>query len=195
MEKRIYNVQLRADQQSRMVEGYAVVFDSFSKDLGGFKEIISADAFDETDMSDTKALFNHNYDFPLASIDSNSLVLDVDEKGIRYTFEMPNTTYGNDLLELMSRGIIYQSSFAFTVDSGNTRFYKDDDGKTIRSINKIEKLYDVSIVTEPAYEDTSVAIKRYNQYIQEQEEQQKPVKKADWIDSYLTILNLGNNDN
>ena len=48
-------------------------------------------------MNDTKALFNHNYDFPLASIDSNSLVLDIDEKGIRYTFEMPNTTYGNDL--------------------------------------------------------------------------------------------------
>ena len=195
MEKRIYNVQLRADQQSRMVEGYAVVFDSFSKDLGGFKEIISANAFDETDMTDTKALFNHSYDFPLASIDSNTLVLDVDEKGIRYTFEMPNTSYGNDLLELMSRGIIYKSSFAFTVDSGNTRFYKDDDGKTVRSINKIEKLYDVSIVTEPAYEDTSVAIKRYKQYIEEQEELKKPVIKADWIDSYLQILNLGNNDN
>ena len=189
-EQRTYKIEYRAEADSRMVEGYAALYDSDSNDLGGFTERIAPGAFDETDMSDTVALFNHDYNFPLAARNNNSLEIIHDEKGIRYRFEMPNTSYGNDLLELMRSGLVSQSSFAFTVRGEDTKWEKDKD-KYVRHINKIEKLYDVSPVTVPAYPDTSAAVRSLEQY----KEEIKPQATADWLDSYLKILNLGQNDN
>ena len=189
-EQRTYKIEYRAEADSRMVEGYAALYDSDSNDLGGFTERIAPGAFDETDMSDTVALFNHDYNFPLAARTNNSLEIIHDEKGIRYRFEMPNTSYGNDLLELMRSGLVSQSSFAFTVRGEDTKWEKDKD-KYVRHINKIEKLYDVSPVTVPAYPDTSAAVRSLEQY----KEEIKPQATADWLDSYLKILNLGQNDN
>ena len=189
-EQRTYKIEYRAEPDSRMVEGYAALYDSDSNDLGGFTERIAPGAFDETDMSDTVALFNHDYNFPLAARNNNSLEIIHDEKGIRYRFEMPNTSYGNDLLELMRSGLVSQSSFAFTVRGEDTKWEKDKD-KYVRHINKIQKLYDVSPVTVPAYPDTSAAVRSLEQY----KEEIKPTATADWLDSYLKILNLGQNDN
>lgn len=189
MEKRTFKIEFRNEPESRMVEGYAAMYDVYSKDLGNFIETIKPGAFNNTDITETKALFNHDYNYPLASYSNNSLQIEFDEVGIKYRFEMPNTSYGDDLLELMKNGLIYQSSFAFTVNPEKTQWTKTD-GKNVRNIYEIDTLYDVSIVTNPAYEDTSVAIKRYQDFVN-----QKPVKKADWINSYFKILNLGNNDN
>ena len=61
MEKRTYKIEYRAEADSRMVEGYAALYDSYSSDLGGFTERIAPGAFDETDMTETVALFNHDY--------------------------------------------------------------------------------------------------------------------------------------
>jgi hypothetical protein len=75
--------------------------------------------------------------------------LSVDEKGLRYEFSIPETSYGKDLAINMKNGNINQSSFAFTV--GSDEWSTDEDGNDIRTITSIEKLYDVSPVTYPAY--------------------------------------------
>ena len=187
-EKRTYKIELRAEPDSRMVEGYAALYDSLSKDLGGFQERLSPGAFGDTDMSETVALFNHDYNFPLASRNNNSLEITHDDKGIRYRFEMPNTSYGNDLLELMRSGIVSQSSFAFTVNYDDTEWEKREDGTHVRHIKKIKKLYDVSPVTSPAYADTTAAVRSFEQY----KEETKPQPTADWLDYYLKTLEYDN---
>lgn len=143
----------------RTVEGYAAVFDSPSEYIG-WTEIIHRGAITNETIkeSDVLAKFNHNDEKVLARSrkGDGSLLLDIDDKGLRYMFEAPNTALGNELLEYLHRGDITQSSFAFTVskEEGAERWYKQD-GVIYRDIYKIDKLYDVSPVFQPAYESTS----------------------------------------
>ena len=141
----------------RSIEGYAAVFNSESEDMG-FIEIIHPQAItqDTINNSDIFALFNHSDDRPLARSKNGEggLSLEIDEKGLKYTFEAPNTTVGNDLLELVANGVINKSSFAFTVPQGGDDWEVKDD-KLVRHIYKIDKLYDVSPVLVPAYQETS----------------------------------------
>jgi HK97 family phage prohead protease len=91
----------------------------------------------------------------LARTGSGTLTLSVDERGLRYEFDAPNTTAGNDLLEMLKRGDVSQSSFAFTVKDEKWDEVKAE--MPIRTITKVKRLYDVSPVTYPAYPDTTVA--------------------------------------
>lgn len=142
---------------SRTIQGYAVVFNSESEDMG-FIEIIHPEAITEDTIknSDIFALFNHSDDRPLARSKNGDggLSLEIDEKGLKYTFEAPNTTVGNDLLELVANGVIDKSSFAFTVPQGCDDWEVKDD-KLVRHIFQIDRLYDVSPVLVPAYQETS----------------------------------------
>jgi HK97 family phage prohead protease len=103
------------------VEGYALVFNSESNDLGGFKEIIDSRALEGViDNSDVLCLLNHNEDkgvLARCNKGNGSLRLTVDERGLKYTFEGPKTALGDELLEGLRRGDITTSSFAFTVSS------------------------------------------------------------------------------
>ena len=150
---------------SRTIQGYAVVFNSESEDMG-FIEIIHPEAITEDTIknSDVFALFNHSDDRPLARSKNGEggLSLEIDEKGLKYTFEAPNTTVGNDLLELVGNGVIDKSSFAFTVPQGGDDWEVKDD-KLVRHIYKINKLYDVSPVLVPAYKATSCASTDYDE--------------------------------
>ena len=141
----------------RSIEGYAAVFNSESEDMG-FIEIIHPQAItqDTINNSDIFALFNHDDDRVLARSKNGvgTLSLKVDSKGLKYTFEAPNTTMGNDLLELVNNGVIDKSSFAFTVPQGGDDWEVKDD-KLVRHIFKIDRLYDVSPVLVPAYQETS----------------------------------------
>lgn len=158
------------DNESRLVEGYALKFDNLSVDFGWFKEKIDRKALDNADMTDVVALFNHNDNFVLARTISNTLTLTVDDIGLKYSFEAPKTTIGNDLIEMLSRGDIQHSSFSFTVE--DQLWEEDENGEEIRTILKINKLFDVSPVTFPAYRETDVSIaKRFY------EEQKKPIEK------------------
>lgn len=161
-EKRFFegNIQIeqRADgQPSRRVVGYAAVFDKWSRNFGGwFKEKIDKNAFDEVLDQDTVALFNHNQDYVLAR-NGKTLTLSVDETGLKYEFDAPNTTAGNDLLESISRGDITGSSFQFTVKESSWRTSDTTDVEEERTIVKVDQLIDVAPVTFPAYPDTTVA--------------------------------------
>ena len=154
-EIRSITAELRAATEGRTIEGYAAVYNQ-EADLGFFREIIMPGAFDGADMSDVRALFNHNPDGILARTASGTMQLEVDERGLKFRFEAPNTTLGNDLLEMIRRVDISQSSFAFTVAKGGDEWEDGDERADLRKIKKFRALYDVSPVTYPAYTQTSV---------------------------------------
>ena len=146
--------------ESRLVSGYAIVFNSDSNDLGGFTERINPDALTGVvEKSDVLCLLNHNEDrgvLARSNKGEGSLTLEIDEIGLKYSFEAPNTALGDELLEGLRRGDITTSSFAFTVekDSGS----KNEDGSYLRTINSISELFDVSPVYRAAYDATSVKV-------------------------------------
>ena len=160
------NVELRMDNEKNVVVGYGAVFNSESNDLGGFVEYIDKNAFDGRLEDDVRFLINHD-GMPLARTTNGTLRLSVDEKGLKYEADMPDTTLARDLMTLLKNGTINQSSFAFIVeeDSWDVR-----DGKNVRTINKISRLFDVSSVTYPAYNEAgSFALRSFENFKKEQE--------------------------
>ena len=155
VEQRAYEGELKA-VEGRTVEGYASVFNSMSEDLGGFREIILPGAFSEVLDNDVRALYNHDSNYLLARTASGTLELKEDDKGLYYRFEMPNTTYGNDMLELFRRGDLSQSSFGFTVEKDS---WKLENGQHVRYIERVGSLFDVSPVVYPAYTAASSGLR------------------------------------
>jgi len=157
MEKRIYNIETRIDSTDdgkEMVVGHASMYNTRSEFMG-FYETIEEGAFTDEliNSSDVRALINHDQNLILARNTSGTLKLEADDQGLRYEFEMPETSYGKDLAVSMKRGDITQSSFAFTVEEDD--WTTDDNGNDLRTIKKIKRLYDVSPVTYPAYQDAN----------------------------------------
>ena len=161
LEIRSFNIELRDEPESRHIEGYGSVFNERSLDLGGFVEMIAPGAFDGViERSDVKCYLDHNPGKGILARSRNgkgSLSLVVDEKGLKYSFDAPKTNLGDEVVEGLKRGDYSQSSFAFTVD--DEIWTKEEDGSYLRTITKIGGLYDVSIVANPAYEGTSVALR------------------------------------
>ena len=186
------NIEIRAtnstpvvSQDSRTVEGYAVVFNSQSEDLGFYETINPAAITEEVlKRSDVFCLFNHDQDKVLArsKYGTGSLQLQLDERGLKYTFLAPNTDLGEELLEYLKRGDIDSSSFAFTVstDEGSEVWTTGTDGRQYREILKIDELHDVSPVWNPAYSSTSVSqrtLDKLNQLREMQDEKEKEVQE------------------
>ena len=147
----------RAEGDSRTVRGRAVVFDSWSEDLGGFRERIAKGALDGViARSDIFALMDHDRRRGILGRckrgDEVSLRLKVTDEGLEYEFEAPETALGDELLSCLERGEIDGSSFAFTVLEDNWERVGDEYQRTI---TKIDELYDVSPVYSPAYSQTT----------------------------------------
>ena len=186
MEKRVFEIETRMEEgETVKVVGHASVYNTMSEDLGGFREIIAPGAFDDVLENDVRALINHDGNLILARTTSGTLALSTDEKGLRYEFEMPETSYGKDLAVSMKRGDITQSSFAFTVadDSWDTR-----DGMDVRTINKVKRLFDVSPVTYPAYPDADNLVIAQRGLSVYKEKQEREKEELDLVKR--SILNL-----
>ncbi|ORI74986.1 prohead protease [Leuconostoc sp. BM2] len=140
------------------IGGYAVVFDEPSQNLGGFIERVDPNAFDDVDFSDVVALYDHNFANVLGRTSANTLKLDIDKKGLHFILDIPNTTLGNDVYTNIRAGNLKGMSFGFTVDSDEWGKETDDTPK--RTINSVGALYEVSVVTMPAYQETTVAVTR-----------------------------------
>ncbi|MDX7989866.1 HK97 family phage prohead protease [Xenorhabdus littoralis] len=162
-ELRCYPGEVRADTpegQPTHIVGYGSVFDSRSEPLWGFREIIKPGAFDEVLNDDVRGLFNHDPNFILGRSTSGTLSLSVDDKGLRYDITAPDTQTIRDLvLAPMLRGDITQSSFAFRVARDGEEWYEDEEGIVIREIHRVARLYDVSPVTYPAYQEADSAVR------------------------------------
>ena len=167
----VQDLELRMDGDKPTVVGYGAVFNSMSNDLGGFREFIAPNAFEGRLEDDVRFLINHDANLILARTTNGTLRLSVDEKGLRYEADMPNTSTARDLMELLKNGTISQSSFAFTVEEDS---WEVKDGMNIRTIDKVSQLYDVSSVTYPAYNSasSSVALRSMKEW-QEKEEAKK----------------------
>lgn len=154
--------------EGRHIQGYAIVWGVESRVLcdwdGEFIEVIERGAVDDEllQRSDVKALYNHMRDYLLARCTNGegTLQLTIDERGLRYDFDAPETTWGNDVLELVKRGDLRGSSFAFTAD--DVAYSQRPDGTRIRRVRKLSGLYDVSVVADPAYTQTSVDARAFN---------------------------------
>lgn len=154
------NSNVDTTQQDMTIEGYAIIFNSLSDDLGGFKEIISPNALQGVDISDVKCLINHDFNYVIGRTQANTLELSVDSKGLYFKCKLPNTSYARDIYENISAGNVNQCSFFYTLPpkDDSARTWKKINGEYVQTINQIDQLIEVSIVTIPAYQDTSVAV-------------------------------------
>lgn len=165
--RNITNQIKRSNEDSRLVEGVAIVFNSDSQDMG-YTEIINPSAIDQDtiERSDIFAYLNHDSTrgvLARSRYGIGSLTLALGEDGLHYSFEAPKTQLGDELLSYLSRGEINTSSFAFTIAENGDRWYRDENGNLKREITKIDRLYDVSPVFEPAYLATSVSRRKLDE--------------------------------
>jgi len=164
-------VEVRAKEGGgAVIRGIAAIYDKLSDNLGGFREIIAPGAFEETDMSDVRGLFNHDSNYVLGRTKSDTLTLKRVREGLEYEIDVPDTQTIRDLvLEPIKRGDISQSSFGFIIGRGNDTWDENEDGVLIRTIHKIRELFDVSPVTFPAYPDTTVGARSMGSFVEERE--------------------------
>ena len=190
MEKRYFNIETRTEKRedgSTTITGHAAVFNQLSIDLGGFREVIAPNAFESVLSDVVRALINHDPNLLLARTTSGTLNLEQTNEGLQYSFDVPDTTYGRDLIISMERKDITQSSFAFTIEDDSWETTEDGE---IRTINKVKQLYDVSPVTYPAYpsaDDLTLA-KRSLALHKEKEENKKQEK--DLVQRSLVALKI-----
>ena len=156
---------LRAGKKPMTLEGYAALYDEETV-VGGQRERIQRGAFDGRLNDDVRLLFNHDNNMPFARTTNGTLKLSVDERGLYYKANVIDTQAGRDLYAMVQRGDVTQSSFAFSISERSF-----DDGVMV--IEKVGQLYDVSPVTYPAYEATSVVARKKVETKQPQQDMRK----------------------
>jgi HK97 family phage prohead protease len=139
--------------EERTIEGYFALYEDETELFDGVYEIISKGAFDKTINSDVRALWNHNTQYVLGRSKNGSLKLQADEKGLFGTIKLPNTQYADDLYELVQRGDIDQASFGFNI---NDEEIEELASGGYRWRLKEVDLHEISVVTFPAYENTTI---------------------------------------
>ncbi|WP_143449412.1 phage major capsid protein [Levilactobacillus brevis] len=166
--------------KGKTISGYAIVWNSPSKDLGGFTEIVTPKALDGVDLSNVLMLNNHDYTQVLASVKAGTLTLETDDKGLHFTAQLPNTSFANDVYEEVQSGNVDSCSFGFDSDDDTDEWTKDDDGNITRTINQVKSLFDVSVVAVPAYDDTNVQVdtRSYEKFINQEKEPDNMAKQT-----------------
>ena len=157
LETRVFQVEdfeVREDADGMHLEGYAALFNSRSENLGGFTETIQPGAFRASlkSRNDIKLLWNHDSGAVLGSTRAGTLTLIEDEKGLRVSATLPNTTHGRDAKELISRGDVSAFSFGFSMPArGGDEWNSDGTERVLKSV----RLHEVSLVAFPAYPATA----------------------------------------
>lgn len=174
--------------QGKHLTGYAIVFNSPSKDLGGFKEVIAPGALDDVDLSDVYMCDNHDLSKILASTKAGTLKLDVDDKGLHFDADLTDTTAADDVYKNVKAGNLSAMSFSFiAADDGDT-FTKDDSGQVIRTINDVKSLFEISSVAIPAYDESNVSVNKRSYTAWMADQQQKETEKTNSIKKEDTDL-------
>lgn len=175
VEYRILARPLEIRQQSgdadgpAILAGYAAVFNELSVDLGGWREIIMPGAFAAAIVdADVRSLWQHNSEFVLGRTTNNTLRLVEDEIGLRSEIDPPATTWAADALISMRRGDVNQMSFSFQIPPGGDTWRETEEGYWLRTIWRVQPLYEVSPVTFPAYPATSIQARNHLAALQAQ---------------------------
>lgn len=182
-EIRKLGLQFRAEtteEEKMEIKGYAVVFNS--PETYGYTEVIDEHALDETDMNDVVLRYNHDESFMvLARTRNGSLKLKKDEKGLFMEATLQNNiTEHRNIFNAIDSGLIDKQSFAFTVEEDEYDYETDT-----RTITKIGKLFDVSVVDQPFYNATDVSVASKNDdflerraELRKQHEEKKALEEA-----------------
>lgn len=173
------------DKQPKTIEGYALLFNSPSKDLGGFTEVIDPKALDNVDLSNVIMLDQHDYSKPLASVKAGTLKLDIDDKGLHFVATLDDSvSYANDAYQNVKSGNVDSMSFRFDVDDGGDEFTQDEQGNVTRTIKQVKDLFEVSTVTVPAYDDSNVQVDKrsYEEFLDNQKGEKQDMTKQTIID-------------
>lgn len=180
LEVRNLTSEVRFTDDDRTIEGYAIVCNSESIDLG-FREIIAPEALDGIiDKSDCLMLIDHNRSKGIlarSKFGKGSLQLSVDDTGLKFRFTCPNTTIGDEAYEGVKRGDYQNCSFAFVADKDE--WSKKDNGEYLRTIRSFKYIKDCSIVAEPAYSATSVSCRSFDEFKAEEQRQLEELKKIE----------------
>ena len=156
------HLTIRRDVESgtRQLSGYAVAFNQPSQPLP-FTEYISPHAFDNVDFSQVRLLYAHDFNNILARVDSGTLSLKTDDKGLFFIADIPDTTLGNDVYTNVENGNIKGLSFNAQIDPNNGDTWEEGaDGVVIHTINHFANLAEISLTPIPAYTETSVQVAR-----------------------------------
>ena len=155
-------IETRSDK-GKMITGYAAVFYRAANPgtqyqlMSDMYERIDSSAFNRalSEKDDARALFNHDPNFLLGRASAGTLRMIVDDIGLRYEIDLPDTQVGRDLATSIERGDLTGSSFGFRVKS---QTWTEEEGRDIRTINEVE-LFDVGPVTYPAYDATTTGLR------------------------------------
>ncbi|MCT0442530.1 HK97 family phage prohead protease [Lactococcus lactis] len=183
-ETRVFNIsqlstRAEGEEKAVAIEGYAAVFNSKTSIGGWFDEVIEPGAFSRSlsDNGDIRALFNHNWDNVLGRTKSQTLELREDEKGLNFKVELPDTSVARDLTISMERGDINQCSFGFFITDEEWNYNVEP---ALRTIKEVE-LFEISIVSIPAYDDTEASLVRSKEIGKSIEARTKLIKQIDSI--------------
>jgi len=156
-----FGVELRAEMSGDTLRGHASVFGQMAR-VGGGWENVGSSAFDAVladPETDVRALRDHNASMLLGRQSVGTLRLSVDSEGLPFEVDLPNTSYANDLRELVERGDLDGASFGFI--PGEDELSRAPDGRQLRTHTSVKALIDVSAVTFPAYDGAGVALRHY----------------------------------
>jgi len=158
-ERRYLSNELRAKRNATgggTIAGYAAKFNVVSEDLGGFREVLLPGCFDLEANADVLCNREHNDCDPLGRTTSGTLRISADDTGLAFECDVADTTLGRDTLTLVERRDVESCSFAFEAIDEEWGVAADD--LPLRKIKRCA-LYDVAIVTHPAYPETEVALR------------------------------------
>lgn len=152
-------VQVRTADERRKIGGYAAVFNRYSDNLGGFIEQVAPSFFNKSRADgwpDVIARYNHDDNMLLGTTGAGTLDLRLDETGLLYEVDPPQSRA--DILELVSRGDVRKSSFAFRVYEDGDEWTVNDLGNVVRTLIS-GQLVDVAPVNRPAYPDSTAGLR------------------------------------
>lgn len=155
------SVEFRAEQRSGVVgvlTGYALKYDTLSRNLGGFVETVKRGAADKSLADGVDVMARYNHEVLLGRTSSGTVRLASDSVGLAYEIDLPDTSAGRDLAVLAKRGDVYQSSFAFRTIADS--WSQTEQGYPLRSLDALG-LVDVAPVDDPAYLDTSAGLRSF----------------------------------
>lgn len=158
------DIETRSENDEMILEGYATVFDNptvlFTADDGTeYKEVISRDAFKNTDLDGCFLKYNHeNSALPLARVRGGSMQLECDDYGLKFRAKLFDTSYSRDIYRIVKAGGIDECSFAFSIAPDGEEYNRATHTRTIKNVSH---LWDCAIVENPAYGGTSVKARSY----------------------------------